>query len=432
MVARLYLDGENPYTPSSLKQLKRSVIGHPPTTAFWYIPLGYFEKAIAAELMDLSTWLLLLLHLYLCARELKFPAPVALTVLIFGWMFTTDGMTMHWHAIQISEQIAFPLTLCWIYLRRRREIAAGMALGVAATFKLFPGVVMVFLLAARRYRAFAAAAAVYLAIAAFMTATYGLAAWPMFLKLQDGIARGWAGTLRNASLQGIVLRALSPACKGTPQPTALTTVVVSVLGLALVVLAGVLSWRALKAARSGDPRQIDLPFALITVVATFLNPWIWEHYYVLMIQPAFVLVASLYGAFRRTLRAWLDEETPGRVLFKDGAAFFFVGLGLAVIAVILKTNMYATVLMQAIWRQRQPPWDHRQFHLVEVLNWLPWDHHRVLLLRGSGIWRPVAGVFHRRPVADLVEAKAGPGQMPLFHGCLARVSLMRFSCWIVV
>jgi len=41
-------------------------------------------------------------------------------------------------------------------LRRGQEIPAGLALGMAATIKLFPGVLMLFLLIAGRYRSFAA------------------------------------------------------------------------------------------------------------------------------------------------------------------------------------------------------------------------------------------------------------------------------------
>ncbi|HEY2902545.1 MAG TPA: glycosyltransferase family 87 protein [Polyangia bacterium] len=395
MIARLYLQGKNPYTPASLAELKRFVIGHPPTTAFWYIPMGFFEKPVAAELMDLSTWLLLLLHLYLCARELKFPAPIALTALVFGWMFTTDGMTMHWHAIQISEQIAFPLTVCWLYLRREREIPAGIALGVAATFKLFPGILMLLLLFARRYRAFVASVAVYLSIAAFMTATYGLSAWPMFLKLQQPITRNWLGSIRNASLQGIILRLTSPICVGSVVPNRLASIISAVIGLALLAAAAWLARPAVKASANGRPQQIDLPYALFTVLAVFLNPWIWEHYYVLMIQPAFVLVDNLLRVLRDSWRRWLDEDekTPERVLLRDGAAFLSVTAALLAIAVILKMDVYEKINLEAIWRGRQTPWYHFHLHLTETLNWLPW----VLLLGACyfAVWYQSPGRFNR-------------------------------------
>lgn len=369
--ARLYLLGRSPYTADSLAELNVVGFGHPPTTAFWFIPLAGFEKAIAAEVISLSTWFLLPIHIFLVARELRFPAPYAVTALVFSWLLTTGGLVSHWHAIQLSEQIAFPITLCWIYLRRGRELPAGIALGAAATFKLFPGILMLFLLAGRRFSAFAASVAVFLGVAALMTARYGLECWPLFLRQQSAISQDWLGSSRNASLHGIILRLFYPVCEGPAQPNARVTYLAVFLGALLLIAAYFLSRKALEHARVHDPRAIDLPFALFSVLAAFLNPWIWEHYLVLLIQPAFVVIACLGQAFHNSWKDWLGDTGGYRPLILSGILLAFGLACLGACTEALGVRVSEEQILE-LWRSTKQPWAHAQFHLLESYKWLPW------------------------------------------------------------
>ncbi len=372
LVARFHLEGRNPYTAESLAIIKHGAIGHPPTTAFWFLPLALLEKSIAAEVINWSTFLFLLLQIYLCARELKYPAPVVVTTLVFGWMLTTDGMTMHWHAVQLSEQIAFPLTICWVCLRRRKDVPAGIALGIAATLKLFPGVLMLMLLFTRRFRAFLASVGAYLVVAAVMTATCGFKCWPLYIAQQDVLTRSWMGSVRNASLHGIILRATSPICVSDVFPNRLATVLGTIAGLVLLGFAALLARRALRHTRDVDPRSIDLPFALFSTVAVFVNPWIWEHYHVFLIQPAFVLLAVFVAAFRSALRAWLDEQLAHGAFVRRAVLLAFAIGGLFAVVCLFGTNIYAKMQLEGLWRRNPLPWYHRQLHLMEIVGWLPW------------------------------------------------------------
>ena len=370
--AKLFLEGRSPFSPDSLKEMHVVGFGHPPTTAFWFIPFAHFEKATAAELIALASWLFLAIHLYVCAKEFRFPAPIALTVLLFGWALTTEGFVMHWHAIQLSEHIAFPLVLSWAYLRRRKDISSGIALGIAATVKLFPGVIMVFLLFARRFRAFFAASALFVAVGAFMTLTFGVDSWKLFLTQQGPMAHDWMGSPRNGSLQGVIMHAFDPLCVGPAYPSARASYLASAAGIVLLVIAGFVSRGNLRRARLSDPRAIDQPLALFTVLAVWVNPWIWEHYWVFLIQPAFVVADGFWSLLRATFRAWLDEHVRTSSLLTTGGIVGVAGLGLAAIARLLGTQDVRTERLIELWFSTHDPWVHRQLHLHEVFNWLPW------------------------------------------------------------
>src|SRR5262249_32021702 len=141
------------------------------------------------------------------------PAAPATVALVFGFVLHQSWMHYHLAMIQIGQPVALLFVLSWWFLRRRRQIEGGAMMGLACTFKLFPGLMMIFLLLTRRFRAFVAGAAAWLAIAVFMTARYGLVAWREYFAKQPEINDYWAASVKNGGLPGVVLRLFWPACQ---------------------------------------------------------------------------------------------------------------------------------------------------------------------------------------------------------------------------
>lgn len=394
LAARVYLQHLSPYSPEGLSQLHVTAFGHPPTTPFWFIAVARLDKSQVAELLSLSTWLFLLIHVYVCAKEVAFPAPVTLAVLVFGWALTTDGFVLHWHLLQLSEQIALPLALSWASLRRGRDVTGGVWLGVAATFKLFPGLIFLVLLLHRRFLAFFAAVATFGTVAAIMTARFGLRAWSDFFTQQGPVAQYWVGSIRNASLQGVITRVLSPICEAPAVPTTRSTVVASGIALALIVAGSVATIRV---ARTAAPDRIDLPFSLFTVLAVLCNPWVWEHYWVLLIQPAFVVMAVHARALAQTLEQF--RAHPRRRLVLDTAWVVATGIGVAAIAYAVGSRAIRPEMLQAAWPAHRSAWLHRQLHWHEAFGFAPYALSGILCLAA------VLRAHDARLVAPLIRSR---------------------------
>lgn len=370
--ARLYLRGESPFRPEGLREMGMSGFGHPPTAVFWFLPIARFDKAVAAELLSLSTCLFLGLHLYLCGRELEVKTPLLWTVLLFAWIMTTQGMLMHWDAIQLSAQIALALTLCWMYLRRGHDVPAGIMLGIAVCLKLFPGALVLMLLVARRFRAVLACTLVFATASLIMTSVFGWEAWPLFFEQQPAIAEHWIGSVRNASVQGVVLRLLTPVCLMPARPSPIGGAIATCVSLLLLGLSWLASRRALAKARRVDPRAIDLPFALFSLLGVFSNAWIWEHYSLLMITSGYIVMVSSWRALARAYRAWLDEVAPHKQLVVEA---LLAGLTILTIAATMKMfsmNIFAKILLPGLYRRTEWPSLHAYVHFFEVISWLPW------------------------------------------------------------
>ncbi len=370
--ARFYLRGESPFSPKGLKELGVVGFGHPPTNAFWFLPLARFDKALAAELVNLSGCLFLGLHLYICGRELKVKAPVLWMVLLFSFIMTTPGMLLHWDAIQLSTHIAFLLTLSWMYLRRGRDVPAGIMLGMALSLKLFPGVLVLLLLFAGRLRAVVVCAVVFSTTSLVMTAVFGLEAWPLFFAQQPAIAEPWIGSVRNASLQGIVLRAFTPVCEMPAPPSSLGSLIAAGISLILLGACWFASRRALAVSRKVDPRAIDLPFALFSVLGVFINAWTWEHYGLLIITSCYIVAVNSWRALASTFRAWLDEVVPHKKLVGEVVAYAITLLSVLSVMKMFAMSISLKVSLPGHYRHTRWPELHTYVHFFEVINWLPW------------------------------------------------------------
>jgi uncharacterized membrane protein len=356
--ARCLMQKVNPYSPEGLRFIQRPTYGHPPTTSLWFVPFLSIDIAQISLPLGILTLLLLLLHALILTAELQLPAPVASGILGFALIAATVGVREHLHLAQVSEWIAFLYLMSWVFLRRKEETAAGVMMGLACTLKLFPGLMVVFLALTRRWRAAGAAVATYACAALIVTARFGVRSWWDFLALQRPVADEWMGKMLNGSLHGIVLRWFAPACQTVVGVrTVTTTAIILAISVALV-------WGAWWLTRSQLRRsEIDLPFALASLLSVFLNPWVWQHYAVFLMLPIAVGVATL-----RRLRS-----RPKMVAM---AAVIVVAAALLAV-----DNSLEAFEMRRLVYQRYHQ-GHLSLHLVEVANWLP-----MVLLMGVLGWQ---------------------------------------------
>jgi alpha-1,2-mannosyltransferase len=349
--AQAFKKHENPYSPEGFRAIGSPGVGfgHPPTTPFWFLTTTDLDMTTMSQVLGLLVVCALLVHCLIVAVELRFPVPFATGVLIFALVLRTSWMRYHLGLAQLSELIAFSYVLSWRFLRRGNEIAAGAMLGFACTLKLFPGLMVLWLLVTGRWRAVAAACALWLPIAIYMTTGFGLVSWHQFFGVQSAIADHWVCHIENASVYGIALRMFRPVCKGYGPTLRAATALATAVSVALVALA----WR-LTARASRMTAEIDLPFALFSVVSYTTNPWVWEHYNVFLILPMALCLRTLFAERRVGLGG-------GKL-----------ALGLLVLAVTgYLLSIDRTLKMTLRDKYGFDKSLHRAVHFYEVANWLP-------------------------------------------------------------
>jgi len=372
--AQLFRIGMSPFTQEGLNAMGHSTnpFGHAPPAPFVFLPFTDLPKALVAELVALSALMILPIHIYLTTKELKFPAPIATTALATAAVITTMWMHYHFTVIQSSELIAFLYVLAWWSLRRRMDVRAGLLIGFAATLKLYPGLMIFMLLAARRFRAFLAASTVFFGVAMYMTRGYGIQGWIQFAANQGPISINWMGNMQNSSVYGLVSRLLAPFHPDTVQVEPTFKAIAIVISIVLVALSVWVCWGPTKRAKEADPSAIDLPFVLFSLLSAFLNSWAWEHYFCLIIQPMFVLLAVYWRSFYATLREFCDDACSARKLLTVAAISAFAIGVLFFLARVLSVNYWTREQFAILWRKHPLPFYYQQLHAIQAATYGPW------------------------------------------------------------
>jgi hypothetical protein len=170
------------------------------------------------------------------------------------------------------------LVLGWYLLRRGREGAAGIPIGVATCLKLYPGLLLVYLLLRYR-RAFVSAVASIAVLAILPLPFTGLSLFRDYSGIAPRVTAMYGGHPLNLSLLGLLRK------NGLNVPSG----AFAVLAAAIAAGAVLLIWKSGVA----DKFRLEHEYALFCALALLLSPIAWDHYLVILIFPLVVLGNSV-------------------------------------------------------------------------------------------------------------------------------------------
>lgn len=255
--ATAWFAGQPIYDPAVTSTGTCGIYQYPPPFVLLAAPFSLFGFATGTWL-----WIGFLIACWLVGTAiLPIPASIRWTVLLLG--------AISWPLVfgvrigQVTPLLYLVFALAWRSLDRPTWLGASVAVG--ALIKLQPGLLGLWLLARREWRAAGVAALVGVALAG-LAAIAGLADWPGFVRLVRSISSA-VDIPVNMSI-GATLHSLGldPGVAGVIQ--AVNTAVM----VALVVVAGV--------------RLPRTPGFLVAIVATqLISPIIWTHYALLLLLP---------------------------------------------------------------------------------------------------------------------------------------------------
>jgi glycosyl transferase family 87 len=202
-------------------------------------------------------------------------------------------------------QVAWPLmllmTAAWRADRMHRRVAAGVLLGLAIAWKPFLLVFVPYLGWRREWRTLIAAAGAITATVLAGLAVVGMGGYRSWIASMRLVY--WEEILLNASLRGFLTRVLMPT---TLESVHTTPVVVApswrtpIWLIVSGVLAAIAAWRVAKS------RNVDAPWASLSLLAVLVSPLGWVHYVPIVTGPAIAALRPATHATRLIAAAgWL-------------------------------------------------------------------------------------------------------------------------------
>lgn len=341
------------------------VQAHPPPMTVFFVPFvaafGIRGTFLAISSLSIGA---LCLALILLQRGL---APMLtkreICLLIFagmGWFPVVSVIRNGQSGILLSTLVI----LSWFWLRRGHSTLAGIPVGIAASLKLYPGLLIPYLLLRSR-RAFIAAVLTAVVCLLIPVAVSGWNCYLDYFRTASLVTRT-AGTIPlNLSLLGLAEKISALALGGNLRAGFGVYVFLS---LTILVVLGLLMVR-----RSGSPlgitERVDLEFSIVVILIPLLSPLAWHHYLPIILLPLAILGSRVisgetgWGAWAALLVLLAILSEPDWMIYQE------FSLGKTVFG----------------WRLSSFFWALPTLAILLVLLWLLWLYERSCK-RVTGIW----------------------------------------------
>jgi hypothetical protein len=326
LAARRLLRGQDTYTGLQEDARELGIADYfidaavnPPTFTLATLFLALFPYVVSWGLWQVLSLAALVLALALMVREQwsfgvePQPAPSLRsgqerTALAGGWpavlrlgcaALLFPPLTFHLLYAHTELLMLLLLTVSWVLLRRDRQVASGILLGLAAAVRIYPLVLLLYLLLRRSWKAFFAAVVSGLTWAGLTALVAGPSSFLRYLAVLRGEVPSLYPLWGNFSLWGSVhkLASIWPALAGQPAVRD---------GLALAFSLGTLGLTLWLARRPGRaPADLGREYSLFIVAALLASPLSWVYYQVLLYLPFGCLLAALRERRRPAVAALL-------------------------------------------------------------------------------------------------------------------------------
>lgn len=219
---------------------------------------------------------------------------IALWLAFLVYFPTYSSLTMG----QVTMVTLLPVAGAWGAARTRRDRLAGILVGLAVSLKLFVGLLVVYLVIQRRWRAAAWSIGTILIVAAATLPATGIAAYVEYFSVIRTVT--WFGNSWNASYAGVITRVLGGS-ENVPLIDAPRLARFLVLCCSAVTVAWLawLTWPRRGIERSLD--RFDLGLGLTLVSMLLISPLGWMYYFPILCVPGYAVWSLARRVGRRSL-----------------------------------------------------------------------------------------------------------------------------------
>jgi len=371
---RFYFAGQSLYNPTIMEVNKQTTTLwitangnlNPPFLTLLLLPLYYVNYANALTIWTVGSLILMFTSAWLVMRPFPEWHKYRLPILAVFAIYMPNSANLAYG--QICNYLFIWIALAWLLGRQKRDILAGILIGIACAIKIFCGLFLIYFLCIKRFRLLVSA--LITGACAFLTSLllFGLDNYFHYRAVLKQIK--WYSASWNISFYGFFTRIFSHTEKNKPliyipHLTEILTVLCSIVLLIYLIYI----WKKL------GNTHFDIGFSLTLITMLLLSPLGWIYYFGLLIIPYLVLVqqsretryhnimpiilciilffSSLSGNFISTTGIKTTEE-----IFVSGGVGFYTLIALLILYItIIKEKLGTTSLISP------------QKYIISETNW---------------------------------------------------------------
>jgi hypothetical protein len=273
---------------------------HPPFNAILFIPLALLNYKAS-----IFAWSLLSIIFYFWAGII-----VIRTLQIrlkTEWSLVLIAGALAWYPFQVHialGQLSLFITICiigaWASLKKHKDITAGVLIGIAALIKLYPLLIIGFLVLSRHWKAAWSALLVFLGGILLTWTLVGRDDFlNYFLTIAPNNGREYATFPINASLSAAAGRTFLNGHWVSPMihSPALATIVYLAAASLVLLFTGIYVLKTRQ-----QPQGVDIGLAMTCVGMLLVSPITWEHSFSILLLPFGLLLQAILTRPRHSIK----------------------------------------------------------------------------------------------------------------------------------
>ncbi|MEV4530914.1 glycosyltransferase 87 family protein [Streptosporangium sp. NPDC049304] len=294
------LDGVSPYVVGSRDIVEGAdllLFNYPPFALFFLFPFGILSLDVAGLIWTAISIAALQLSVYLCLKRVGVANVwrLAIPITVACLLLNPVDQNLQWGQVSLVLMALVLVDLCLPDSSRFK----GVLIGLAAGFKIFPGVFALFYLLTGRIRATGTTIGTAVGTVAFTWVVFPGYSADYWLHQMFNTARYMpAGWVPNESLRGMLARTLHSDAASRP---------VWLVGCLLTLIVASAAIRA--AYKIGEE---NLGIVVVSMTALLLSVVAWHHYWVWSIPATILLVDA--ARRRKSTLLWACAVIPITVI----------------------------------------------------------------------------------------------------------------------
>lgn len=252
---------------------------HPPTSTLLALPLANLDYVTAGWWWNVISLGSLLLALIILGAQLDWRPTLWSMPVLLALLMTWIPLWLHMMQGQLGLLLLLLFAAAWARGRRGDQIGCGLIVGLAATIKIFPILLLGYLALRGRWRGVGAGVGAMAMVTAVTLLITGVEAFITYVAVVLPSLNRWRPDWINASLVGFFARLFAPDTATEPllYSPFLAAGLTAVAGLGVV---GVVVYRARR-----SEVDFDAEFGLALTATLLLSALTWSHYFVVLLIP---------------------------------------------------------------------------------------------------------------------------------------------------
>jgi len=299
----LHLSVEREFGPELADILPNQYNGHPPVGILAAVPLGSLPYRTAHLVWNVLSLTALAIALWLILGRVGLGLPASAWAFVGAVLLWSTPLARQVVAGQPNLILLMLIAAGWAAMRHRRDGLAGVFLGTAAAFKLFPAFLFLYPLLQRRWRVIVAGGAAFLALNVVAASVLGPNVFFDFVTLVLPDLRKSQDWWLNFSLTGFSRKLFYVTSGHSVALWQNRIVCYTLIGVGTLAVIAAAAWKvrfaarqtALAAEADGRPDAElpqDVAFATCMLANLLVSPITWDHYFVLLLLPILIFWKS--------------------------------------------------------------------------------------------------------------------------------------------